>query len=295
MVVKSRVSVVKSSYADVYCGLSRAIDLVGGLDIGGKDRVVIKVNLCDARTPDTGAVTHPKFLDALLKYLRSSFDGLEIYVVESDSRMVLADLYIEWFGLLRVMKRWGAVWCNLSKMEVERRRIDGLYLKEVDVPQVFKDSFFITLPKLKTNILTKMTCCLKNQFGCLRTINKARYHKYIDDVIADLNMVFKPDFCIVDGIISMVGCKGPAFGIPVRSELIVAGKDPVAVDVVCAEIMGFSPLSIGHIKRARDLGVGSTSYEVVGENPLPRIDSEWSRLEEIMLKLASRLQERAGG
>lgn len=292
---KSRVSIIRSFYDNVYTNLSRAIDLSGGLDIKRKERVVIKVNLCDARTPDTGAITHPKFLDALLKYLRSHFDEIEIYVVESDSRMVLADLYVKWFGLLSVIKRWNAIWCNLSKMEVERKKIDGVYLKEVEFPQVFKGSFFITLPKLKTNILTKMTCCLKNQFGCLRTIHKARYHNYIDDVIADLNRVFKPDFCIVDGIISMVGCKGPAFGIPMRSELIVAGKDPVAVDSVCAEILSFDPLSISHIKRARDLGIGSMSYEVVGENPLPRVDSEWSRLEEIMLKLASRLRERADG
>ncbi len=292
--IKSRVSIVKSSYDNIYPNLSRAINLSGGLDIEDKEKVLIKINLCDARPPETGAITHPKFLDAILRYLRSNFDRLEIYVVESDSRMVLADLYVKWFGLLQVIKRWNAKWYNLSKGEAIRKEIDGFYLREVDFPQVFEDSFFITLPKLKTNILTKMTCCLKNQFGCLRTINKARYHKHIDDVIADLNKVFKPDFCIVDGIISMVGCRGPAFGIPVRSELIVAGKDPVAVDTVCAKILGFNPLSISYIRKARDLSVGSTSYEIIGENnPLPRIDSKWSKLEEIMLKIASYLQKRA--
>ena len=294
MTMKSKVSIVKASYDNIYRNLSKAIDLVGGLDIADKKKIVIKVNLCDARPPSTGAITHPKFLDAVLRYLRENFNELEIYVVESDARMVLADLYIRWFGLLSVMEKWGAKWCNLSKDKVVKKKINGLYFKEIDFPQVFEDCYFITLPKLKTNILTKMTCCLKNQFGCLTTVNKARYHRWIHDVIVDVNKTFKPDFCIVDGIISMVGCKGPAFGMPVKSELLLAGKDPVAVDTVCAKIMGFRPSTIGYIRKAEKVGIGSMTCEIVSEiNPLPRIDSKWSKVELLMLKLASYLQKRA--
>jgi uncharacterized protein (DUF362 family) len=63
----STVSVVKSSYSDVRENLAKAISLAGGFhasNLGDKEKVVIKVNLCDARTPDTGTVTHPVFLDA---------------------------------------------------------------------------------------------------------------------------------------------------------------------------------------------------------------------------------------
>ena len=77
----SRVVVMKSTYDDVYHNLSRAIELVGPLPLTSAKMVVIKLNLCDARTPETGTITHPLFLDALLRYLRNNFENLDIYVV----------------------------------------------------------------------------------------------------------------------------------------------------------------------------------------------------------------------
>ena len=92
-------SVVRSSYFDVFDNLSKAIDLAGGISLSDHDRIIIKVNLCDARTPDTGTITHPVFLDALLKYLRGKFPSFEIFVVESDGRVVISDFFVKWFGL----------------------------------------------------------------------------------------------------------------------------------------------------------------------------------------------------
>ncbi|MEM3019181.1 MAG: hypothetical protein QXO92_02895, partial [Candidatus Bathyarchaeia archaeon] len=56
--------------------------------------------------------------------------------------------------------------------------------------------------------------------------------------------------------------------LPISMGIVIAGKDPVAVDAVGAALMGFDPLSIGHIRRAheRSLGVGDlTQIEVIGE------------------------------
>ena len=117
------VSIVKSSYATVYENLPRAIELAGGITLSGQDKIVIKVNLCDARTPDTGVITHPVFLDVLLKYLRDRFgEKMIIYVVESDGRVVIADLFVKWFGLLSVIEKWGAEWKNLFKRRVYHKR-----------------------------------------------------------------------------------------------------------------------------------------------------------------------------
>ena len=69
----------------------------------------------------------------------------------------------------------------------------------------------------------------------------------------------KPDFCLVDGILSMGG-GGPTYGIPLKSNIIISGTDPVSVDAVCARIVGYNPKRIGHIKNAEKLGVGSTKY-----------------------------------
>jgi len=284
------------SFKKLYDKLSLAIEACGGLKLDSYEKIVIKINLCDARSPDTGAITDPRFLEVVLRYLRENVgEDVDIYVVESDSRMVLADLYIKWFGFIPVLRKWNAKWCNLSNCVKEKKHVNGKILKEIDFPKIFDDAFFITLPKLKTNILTKITCCLKNQFGCLPCIHKARFHPYIDDVIVDANLIFKPNFCIVDGIISMVSCKGPAFGIPIRSNLLIVGQNPLAVDIICAQILGFNPFSIGHIREAFNRGMFLTRKIKIyildtTLTSLPKINARWSRLEELILKLASKFQ-----
>ena len=76
--VNNLVSIVRSSYSTVHENLPKAIELAGGLDLSTGQKVVVKVNLCFARTPDTGVITHPLFLDALLKYLRYTLSLIHI-------------------------------------------------------------------------------------------------------------------------------------------------------------------------------------------------------------------------
>ena len=167
---RSIVAVVKATSYDVEYlkkKLKRLISLLGGIDdIYNFDKAVLKINMCDAREPKTGAITHPKFLEAVLEILREIHPELKIYVVESDATRVLADLYIRWFGYLKVIQKHNAEWINLSKCPTIRKELRGKVFKSIDIPDVFQDAFFITLPKLKTNILSTITCCLKNQYGC---------------------------------------------------------------------------------------------------------------------------------
>jgi uncharacterized protein (DUF362 family) len=149
------------------------------------------------------------------------------------------------------------------------------------------------MAKLKTSSVTKITCALKNQFGCMPFKRKLKYHPFLDEVIVDSNLAVQPDFCIVDGIIAMGGAQAPAFGVPVRAETIVAGRDPVAVDTVCAKIMGFNPYVIGHVKKAAASGVGSMRSDEVGEKiPSVRTNFEWDGIEALVLKLGGQMRSR---
>lgn len=288
----SIVSVVKSDYTDIYPNLERAIALAGSLSVASNDSVVIKINMCGARTPETGAITHPELLGALLGYLRNNYENLDISVVESDATTELADLFIKWLGYLPVLEKWNARWVNLSQEKMTAKRIKGRYLKEVPVAKLFDGAYFITLPKLKTNLLTGITCCLKNQFGCLPMVEKSIYHLHIDDVIADVNLAFHPDFCIADGIISMGGELGPGTSVPIPLKAIVCGNDAVAVDTYCARIVGFTPWLIGHIRKAARSNVGSMEYTLVGDE-IPGVDFEISKMKIWLLKLGSFLQRHA--
>jgi uncharacterized protein (DUF362 family) len=276
--------------------LPKAVALVGGFQKNKSnfDKVVIKINLCDARTPDTGTITHPVFLDAALELIRQEFGEIPIYVVESDGCVVFADNYIKWFGFLPVIQKWNAKWANLSKGECITRQIPFWNNFEVQIPKIFENAYFITMPKLKTNTLTKITCCLKNQFGCNPSLDKQDFHRQIDKAIAAFNWaVGAPDFCLVDGIIGQGGIWGPSFGVPIKSEVIVAGKDEVAVDCACAKIMGFNPNRVKHIQVAAKVGLGRTHYTLAGELiGNVQQDFKWSELNAKLFMMAKRIRDR---
>ena len=288
----SRVVVVQATYDDVCHNIAKAMSFIGPLALTSSKSVVIKINLCDARTPETGTITHPLFLDGVLCYLRENFEDLKIYVVESDATVALADEFIKWLGFVPILKKWDAQFINLANTTVVKRKMDGRYFREVPVPEILEQSdFFITMPKPKTNLISTITCCLKNQFGCLPTVQKEIYHPHLDDVIADVNSAIRPDLCLVDGIIAMGGPHGPSNGVPIPLKAIICSKDPVAVDAYCAGIMGFHPRFIGHIRKSASSGVGCMKYALCGDK-IDKVDFEINKLEMWLLKLASSLQRR---
>jgi uncharacterized protein (DUF362 family) len=287
----TKIAAVRASHQSVYQALSRGIDLVGPINLQ-QDSIAIKINLCAARTPETGAITDPIVLDALLRYLREKHKDLKISVVESDATAARPDFLKDWFGFSAILRKYNVEWCNLSKAESVVKEVKGRFLKEISVPRILEDSFFITLPKPKAHILTDITCCLKNQFGCIPKVRKIIYHKYLDDVIVDANVAMRPDLCIVDGIVAMGGNLGPGVGVPIPLNAIICGNDPVAVDAYCAKLMGLAPSCIGHIRKAARSGVGSMNYLLVGDE-IPKIDFEISKLGTNLLRLASYLSKRS--
>jgi len=263
----SIVSIVSSTYKTVLEALLKTIDLTGELPINSRDTIAIKINMCDARPPETGTITHPLFLDAFLCYLREKYRNLNIFVVESDATVVIADEFIQWFGYMPILEKWGAKWHNLSKGEIVDIKINGNHLKSVPVPKLLTKAKLISLSKLKTNSLSKITCSLKNQFGCLPIKQKSVFHDKLAEVIVDANLAMPPIYSIVDGIIGVGGPAGPSFGIPVHAKLILASKDPVAVDSASAKIIGYNPRRVKHIRLAERAGLGSMKYDLVGDSP----------------------------
>lgn len=285
----SKVSLVKTDYNKIEKDISKVIELAGGLSINSGDKISIKINMCDCRSIETGAITHPIFLDALLKYLREYFKNLEIYVVEADSTVVLANEFIQWYGYMPIINKWNAKWINLSEDRLKEIEINGYYFKKLKIPSIINETYYINLSKLKTNSLSHITTCLKNTFGCLPNINKSIYHDNLAKVIADANIAMPSQFSIVDGIIGQGGNAGPAFGVPIKAGVVIAGRDSVAVARMCSKFMKIDPNKIKHIKLCRKAHVGTGKYELVGDKIEP-IDFELGGMGLFEKRLALRVK-----
>lgn len=232
----------------------------------GYKKVLIKVNFITTKTWDSGATTDPIVVEAIIKKLKPL--PVEVFVVESDATVTNADKAFEVTGMGEMCKQNDVQYLNLRHIEdkVKIKIPNGECLKDITVPRLVTESAIISAAKMKTHMATKVTLGMKNMFGLLPDKLKFKYHaKGISKVIVDINTVLKPALTVIDGFVAMEG-KGPTDGTPVKMDLIIAGKDPVATDATGARVMGIDPHEISHIRTAHQKGFGNIDYiEILGE------------------------------
>jgi hypothetical protein len=141
---------------------------------------------------------------------------------------------------------------------------------------------FISIGKLKTHVECMATLSLKNLFGVPPIgpyLDPARenfrprfglHDRSVGQAVADIARARPIDYAIVDGVWGLEG-NGPVDllgGIPVQANVVVAGRNPLAVDLVCLDVMGIARESVQHLEYAYLQGLGPfdlSQIEVVGD------------------------------
>jgi uncharacterized protein (DUF362 family) len=261
----SSVHITKAN--EPYTSIRKMLDNMALPVAAGK--IAVKLNMCDYRLPETGAVSDPAVVDSLIAALREKYPYAEIMLIENDATTVKADIMFRYLGIDTIAKQYEAKAINLAhEKKWEKIEIDGYHFKCIDVPSVIANcDLLITHPKLKTHSMTKISCGLKNIFGCYKERRKVRFHKFLDEAIVDINLALRPNISIVDANICHEGIGGPIYGLPRKVGLLIYGMDIVAVDAFCARLIGFDPGGIGHIRKSEKKGLGNTQYEL--KNQLP--------------------------
>jgi len=226
--------------------------------------VVIKPNMCYYWDYSTGQTTDPKFVAALIDVIRDQVSpDVNVSIVESDASAMKCRYAFKMLGYEKMAQRHKNIrLVNLSEEDGERIEvIVGDERFHFIVPETIQDAeLLINVPKIKYMVQTKISCALKNIFGCNPYPNKFKYHQKLDEVIVALNKAMKFDLCILDGII----VSGDQ---PRKLDLVMASRDPVALDTAAAKIAGVNPKSIRHIMLASEEGIGNTSFIPKGINP----------------------------
>jgi len=291
---KTKVAVVKSPEKpdenEIEATVRKAVGLTGGLTdvIKRGDTVIIKPNLVTAKPPETGATTDPRVCKAIANMVKEL--GARPIIAESSmiGQNTEEAIHVAGYGKLRE-DDFEVI--NLKKKGIETVKVPvpkGKVLKEVTLPKIVVEAnVIISVPKMKTHDQAEVTLAVKNMKGVLPDAYKRKFHHVfgVFQSVADLLTVVKPAFSVVDGIIAMGGL-GPAFGDPIEMDLIIAGKDVVAVDAVTAKIMGFEPQECGCLREAAKSKVGTMDLdkiEVVGE-PITRVQRRFQRAEEAVME-----------
>jgi len=265
--IRDRVSVVEVG-EDIDAAVNRGIELIGGLKLKGDGRVVIKPNVCNPKNPYGMVLTDFRVIEAVINLVRRRTS--RVTVVESDNISGSAERRMSETGLLRRLEELDVEFINLSRDDAEIHEVAGV---EIRLPRTVLDAdCFINLPKMKTCGHTLVTLSIKNLFGVLQRAKKNKLHRHLNEILPYLARVVRHDLIVVDGITAMEG-NGPVIGTPRDLGVIVAGLNPVAVDAVCAGIMGFDPAEVKHLARSHEMGLGE-----IGLDGIDILGDDWRRL-----------------
>lgn len=264
---KANVSVVKApAYSDALYDTVRRLFEQHRVPVKGK-KVVLKPNLVEF---DAGSAinTHPIVVHAALEAVRA-LGAADVRIAEGPGhRRLTLDLADE-AGYFSTIPKFEDLFTDLNLDDVARRQLarPASKLTELYMPHtVLGCDLLVSLPKMKTHHWAGATLSMKNLFGTVPGgvygwPKNILHWAGIDECIADLQQFVPNSFALVDAIDAMEG-NGPIQGKTKHVGLLVAGRDMVAVDATCCQIMAIDPQKINYLRLS---GLNGYRIHQIGE------------------------------
>lgn len=220
-------------------------------------KVLLKVNLLKKNLPEDAVTTHPAVVEAVVRYMQNL--GWQVIIGDSPGGLFYKKRMQEIYkasGMQQVAQNTG---CELNydfdSVEINNQQADKLHsIKIIRIATTV--DLIISIAKFKTHCMMMYTGAVKNLFGTIPGLTKAEYHfklhsaENFADHLLDICEYIKPVFSIIDAIEAMEG-NGPASGEKRYVGLLLAAKNPYALDTVGTYIMGMEPLSVPTVKAAQ--------------------------------------------
>ena len=263
-IIPSEIDISVVNGTDYFHNTMKAVELLGGIIKFVPKGSVVGI-LINSPWDQPGTYTNP---DIALAVMQMCLDAgaKEIYSIDdaSTSYWKRSKLYNKFELEVHNIK---------SKSDKITVKIDkGKVLKQADISRILLEcSVFINIPIVKHHRGPGMTANLKNVMGACSGSTNRFFHKgsgkggllsYYDDseflsqCIADVNLIRKPDLCIVDAteFITTNGPAGP--GNILKPQYIVAGSNCLSVDAYCATLLHLNPPEVPMLRYAYEHGLG---------------------------------------
>jgi uncharacterized protein (DUF362 family)/Pyruvate/2-oxoacid:ferredoxin oxidoreductase delta subunit len=238
--------------------------MLGGMSrfVKPEEKIVLKVNLLQPAAPDQAVTTHPRVVAAVARLVKGA--GALPIVADSPgagykyTSKTLDTLYRK-TGMIDAAKASGAE----LNFDTTVRAVScpaGKLIKhfEVITPVATADGV-LGVCKLKTHTLMSLTGAVKNNFGVVPGLSKPGYHAKLSDrgqfadMLLDLADYVSPRLSIMDAVTGMEGDGPGVAGVARHVGLLIGSLNPLALDVVAAEIVGLrreqNPLLLAAQKR----------------------------------------------
>ena len=269
---------------DLRGAVARAMErhAAGGI-IKGKP-VYIKVNAVDFQPY---AYTSPEVAGNIIDYCKQA-GASHVYLMDNCTRGNVTRVVFYVSGLEKVAREKGAEPLYLDegpKAKIKLPHTGHVVTINRHIKDIIDDRdnyCYICAPKMKTHTQAVMTLGIKCQYGLLSHDSRLADHNWkLHRKLADIYSVIQPDLTVVDGTVATIhghyAPKSLQKECLVPFNLLIAGRDTLAVDTICSRIFGYSVDEVPHLAEARDMGLGCadlSSIEVEGE-PLSRFKKRY--------------------
>jgi len=251
-----------------------ALEMVEAYEALSEEKpVLIKPNYINASHPSTGITTDSRVIEGVVKFLKQH--GVKEAIIGEGSGF--ADTFEAYriAGVDALAKRWNVKLVDLNRDDFIEINPPSPLANKVKIAKTALESTIVSVPKLKPHRQAGVTLSMKNMIGAVTP--KGSMHLHLNRNIAEIASIIKPRIAVIDGIIAGEGHE--TSGNPVEMNLVIAGRDPVAVDAVGAAVMGIPPKDVKHLILAEEKGLGTSDLnhiEIVGE-PIDRVRKRFKR------------------
>ena len=229
--------------------------------LSAQSRVLLKPNLLAKHAPEKAVTTHPAVVAAVCAALRRR-GVAHITLADSPGGQYTPGAMQAIYrasGLAAACEQYGAA--LYTGCRALPRKAQGVRVHEFNlIEPVHEADFIIDLPKIKTHVMTGMSCAVKNLFGTVPGLQKAELHmrfpekQAFGEMLVDLCETVRPSLVIADGILAMEG-DGPAGGEPRALGLLLGGEDAYTLDLAVCRLMGLPARNVPYLAAAMARGV----------------------------------------
>jgi uncharacterized protein (DUF362 family)/ferredoxin len=250
--------------------VQRGLDLLGGAGrfVRPGERILLKPNLLAPRGPERAVCTHPSVFAAVAERLSAA--GAVLSYGDSPGFAGM-EFVARRAGIAEVARELGVVPADFSRGETVSFP-DGRLIKQFTLARgALEAAGIVSLPKLKTHGLTRMTGAVKNLFGCIPGALKAEFHARLPNadlfaqMLVDLGRYLRPRLHVMDAIVAMEG-NGPSSGEPRPMDVLLLSSDPVALDATACRLVSLDPRLVPTVRYGESFGLGrAEGIDLVGD------------------------------